>query len=128
MTNRIPRPVLNFGIGIGLLITSVIVITWLLKTRHLSAPVRVVLALIPPIIWAFTIIFLLRLVRLLDELQRRIHLEALAIAFPSTGVEIITCEYLRKAGFIAYLMPDHVLMILMALWIIGYLIARRRYQ
>jgi hypothetical protein len=41
---------------------------------------------------------------------------------------MIACEYLRKAGFISALKPDHVLMMMMILWPLGFVIAWRRYQ
>ncbi len=128
MAEKIPKSaVLGFWLALMILIASIIGVTWLLRTQDFSPPVRIALALTPPVIWAFCLIFLLRSIRLLDELQQRIHLEALAIAFPSVAVAIFACEYLRKAGFIPYLMPDHVLMIMMGVLLIGYLIAWRRY-
>jgi hypothetical protein len=128
MTNMKSRPWIWLGITIGALIASVIGITWLLKAQDLSMPVRILLALVPPIIWVFCMIFVLRMVRLLDEFQQRIHLEALAIAFPSLFVAIMLCEYLRKAGLFTHLKPDHVMVMMMALLGIGYFVAWRRYQ
>jgi hypothetical protein len=122
------KPLMGFGIAFVALIGSVIGITWLLKTQELSMTVRILLALVPPVVWIFCMIFFLRMLRNLDEFQQRIHLEALAIAFPSLFVAIILCEYLRKAGLFAYFMPDHVLIMMMALLGIGYFVAWRRYQ
>jgi hypothetical protein len=68
------------------------------------------------------------MIQRLDELQRRIHLEALAFAFSGLAVAIIACEYLRKAGFITALKPDYVLMMMMILWPLGFVIAWRRYR
>lgn len=128
MTNKNSRPWVGFVIALVTLIAAVIVITWLLKAQELSMPVRILLALVPPIVWVFCMIFILRMVRGLDEFQQRIHLEALAIAFPSLFVAIIVCEYLRKAGLFAHLKPDHVLVMMMAVLGIGYFVAWRRYQ
>lgn len=115
-------------IAVVALIASVIGITWLLKTQDLTMPVRVLLALVPPIIYVFCLIFLLRLLRSQDEFQQRIHLEALAVAFPSLLVAIILCEYLRKAGLFTHLKSDHVLVMMMSLLGIGYFVAWRRYR
>ena len=128
MAQRIPKPVFAFFGAMLILMGSVAGITWLLETRGLSPPARLALALLPPAIWVCAMAFLLRAIRLLDELQRRIHLEALATAFPSVAVAVLVCEYLGKAGFISYLLPDHVLVIMMASLLLAYVIAWRRYS
>ena len=69
-----------------------------------------------------------RALRRIDELQRRIHLEALAVAFPTTAIAVFASEYMRKAGAIAQVKPDYVLMLMLVLWAIGFLIAWRRYR
>jgi hypothetical protein len=128
MTKQDPKPMFRMAIAAGVGMASVIFISWLLERLELSALARLGLAMIPVAAYVFCLVSYLRLIRLADELQRRIHLEALAIAFPSTAVAVLTCEYLRKAGFITQFKPDYVLMMMMALWVFGYLIARRRYQ
>jgi hypothetical protein len=110
------------------LILSVIVVSWLLKTQELAPALRLALALAPVAAWVFALLAYSRLIQRLDELQRRIHLEALAFAFSGLAVAMIACEYLRKAGFISALKPDYVLMLMMVLWPLGYVIAWRRYQ
>ena len=110
------------------LILSVIVVSWLLKTQELGPALRLALVALPVMAWVFTLISYSRLIHHLDELQRRVHLEALAFAFSGLAVAIIACEYLRKAGFISALKPDYVLMMMMILWPLGFVIAWRRYQ
>ncbi len=128
MTKQTANPVSRVAAVVALLALSVLFISWLLEKQELSAPVRLALALLPVAAYVFCLVSFLRLIRLADELQRRIHLEALAIAFPSTAVAVFACEYLRKAGFIAQFKPDYVLLIMLALWALGFLIAWRRYQ
>lgn len=128
MSKQGSRLVLNCGMAVGVLLGSVVLITWLLKVQSLGAPVRGVLVLIPVAAYVVAMVCYLRLIRQGDELQRRIHLEALAIAFPSSVVAVFACEYLRKAGFIAEFKPDYALMIMLALWGLGFFIAWRRYQ
>ncbi|MBX3277247.1 MAG: hypothetical protein KF868_04490 [Acidobacteria bacterium] len=122
------RLVLNCALAVGALLGSVVLISWLLKTQSLGAPVRGALVLIPVAFYVLALVGYMRLIRLGDELQRRIHLEALAIAFPSSAVAVLACEYLRKAGFIAEFKPDYALMIMLVLWGLGFFIAWRRYQ
>ncbi len=128
MTKQVPKPVFRLATAVTVGVASVIFISWLLKRQELSAPVRLGLALIPVVAYVYCVVSYLRLVRLADELQRRIHLEALAIAFPSSVIAVLACEYLRKAGFITQFKPDYALMLMLALWALGYLIAWRRYQ
>jgi hypothetical protein len=122
------NPIKTVLVAVITLILSVIVVTWLLKTQELSPALRLALVALPVIAWVFTLISYSRLIQHLDELQRRVHLEALAFAFSGLAVAIIACEYLRKAGFISTLKPDYVLMMMMILWLLGFGIARRRYQ
>jgi hypothetical protein len=128
MTKQVSKPVSQMAVAVTLGVASVIFISWLLEKRELGAAARLGLALIPVAAYVFCLVSYLRLIRLADELQRRIHLEALAIAFPSSAVAVFACEYLRKAGFITEFKPDYVLMIMLGLWALGFLIARRRYQ
>lgn len=128
MSERNSGPLIGFLASMAALFVSIIGITWLLETQELTPPVRIGLSLVPPIIYVFVLVFLLRLLRSLDEFLQRIHLEALAIAFTALAVAILTCEYLRKAGVISNLKPDYVLVMMMAVLLIGYLIAWRRYQ
>jgi hypothetical protein len=128
MSERNSGLLMGFMGSMAALIASVVGITWLLEAQELSMPVRIGLSLVPPIIYVFSLVFLLRLLRGVDEFLQRIHLEALAIAFTALAVAILTCEYLRKAGVISHLKPDHVLMMMMVVLLIGYLVAWRRYQ
>ena len=114
--------------GIGALIGSVVLVSWLLETREMSGAVRLGLALVPVAAHVFCLVFCLKLMREVDELQRRIHLEALVIAFLSSLVTVFACEYLRKAGFISQFKPDYILMAMLVYWGIGFFVAWRRYQ
>jgi hypothetical protein len=110
------------------LILSVIVVSWLLERLELGPGLRLALVFAPVAAWVFALIAYSRLIQQLDELQRRIHLEALAFAFSGLAVAMIACEYLRKAGFISTLKPDYVLMMMVILWPLGYVFAWRRYK
>ena len=122
------NPLKNVIAAVITLILSVIVVSWLLERQDLSPALRLALAALPVIAWVFSLISYSRLIQHLDEMQRRIHLEALAFAFSGLAVAIIACEYLRKAGFITALKPDYVLMMMMILWPLGFVIAWRRYR
>ena len=115
-------------VAVLVLILSLFIVSWVLETKDLGPWWRLALVAIPVSAWTFCLIAYFRLVQQLDELQRRVHLEALAFAFAVLAVLIIACEYLRKAGFISALKPDHVLAMMMVLWPLGFVIAWRRYR
>jgi hypothetical protein len=118
----------GFAVSLVLLIVLIILVSALLERTELSAPLRFGLAMLPVVVYGFCLVNYVGLVRQVDELQRRVHLEALAIAFPSTAVAVFASEYLRKAGLISQIKPDYILMTMLGLWAIGFVIAWRRYQ
>lgn len=58
---------------------------------------RVVVAIVPVPIFAVFLVIFIRGIRDMDELQRRIQLEALAIAFPLAMLLIMTLALLQRA-------------------------------
>jgi hypothetical protein len=68
-----------------------------------------------------------RLFRRIDELHRRMQVEALAFAFGGTALCVITYGFLETAGF----RPVSVWWVWTAmalLWFVGLRLARRRYR
>lgn len=95
-----------------------------------SSVLRVGAALLPVPAFAFFLISFIRGLKALDELERRIQLESLAIAFPLTLLLIMTLGLLELA---IPLSPQdwsyrHVWAFLPLFYFLGLLIARRRYQ
>ena len=82
--------------------------------------------LLPMIPLAFVLVAWLRFFRRMDELQQRMQMEALAFAFGGTALITFSYGFLQSAGF-----PDlswfFVWSLMTALWILGGLIARRRW-
>jgi hypothetical protein len=68
------------------------------------------------------------MMRGLDELQRRIQLEALAIAFPAAMMLGMAVEYLQKAGFARGVEVGDVWPIMLLLYVPAILFARWRYR
>lgn len=101
-----------------------------LKNSEAATWVRVAVALMPVPFFVATLLLFVRGVRGMDELQRRIQLEALAIAFPVTMVFLMTLGLLQRA--IALPFEDwsylHVWAYLPAFYFAGIAIASRRYQ
>ena len=63
----------------------------------LATGLKVAAALIPVPIFALFLVLFIRLIRTMDELERRIQLEALAIAYPLTVLLLMTLGLLQRA-------------------------------
>lgn len=88
---------------------------------------RTLIALVPmvPVIWVGRII--MQFIRSQDEFQQRIQLEA--VVFSAVTTALLTCAYgfMEGAGY-PELDTIWVLPMLSVLWVVGQILARRRYQ
>ena len=115
----------------GLLWASVYLIArGLLELDTLSPPLRVGVALLPTPFFIWWLVTWTRGVMQMDELQRRIELEALAFAFPASLVGLATLGLLDVA---VTLNPDdfslrHTWVMMPMLYYIGLWRAQRRYR
>ena len=124
----------RMGARVGLSMTLFLLLFFgargLLELETLSTPLRVAIALtpVPAFVW-FMWTFIAG-VGEADELERRIQLEALAIAFPLTLLLVMTLGLLQIA---VPLNPDdwsyrHIWPLLYVFYLAGLTWARRRYQ
>ena len=109
------------------------VCVWLLKHRLLDAPVvvRALVSLMPVIPIGFAIGAVVSLVRGGDELQRRIDLEALAIAAVAIGLGCLTLSFLLLAHVLDLSAREALLWVFPAQWIaygLARIWAQRRYR
>jgi hypothetical protein len=88
---------------------------------------RYAIALLPVIPLPFGILAFLRLMRKMDELQRRIQLEAIGFAFGTTMLITITMGFLENAG-LPRMSWIWVTPLMIALWSLGRLAANRHYR
>lgn len=96
---------------------------------ELPRSVRLTLALLPVLPFVLALVGVVRAVGALDELHRRVHLEALAIAFPLTLLLIMTLGLLELA---VGLSPDdwsyrHILPFLVIFYAFGLWRGWKRY-
>ena len=102
----------------------------LLELEAQPSWVRIVIALTPVPVFAWVLWNVSKGVEAMDELERRIQLEALAFAFPMTLLLVMTLGLLELA---VGLNPNdwsyrHVWPILFVLYFVGLTLARRRYS
>lgn len=92
-----------------------------------DTPWRIPLALLPMIPVGFGMLAFLRFFRAMDELQKRIQLDALAFGFGTTGLLTFSYGLLQTAG-----LPEvsfvFVFPLMIALWGFGTIRATMRYQ
>jgi hypothetical protein len=98
--------------------------------RHLepgsAAGIAVALAPIPGKIAVIALI--LFAIRRLDEFQKRVHFEAVTVAFLSTGVGVFVFGYLQRAHVVGPLNVGLVWTFMIFFYAVGYFIAKRHYE
>lgn len=99
----------------------------LLTHAAIAAPWRDVIALSPMLACAAAAWVILRELRRMDELQRRIQLEALGFAFAGTALLSFSYGFLEGLGYPRLTMFT-VWPVMAVLWVVGLVLARRRYQ
>ena len=92
-----------------------------------SAP-RLALGVVEGLAYAAIIFGTVQAINRLDELQHRIHLEAQALAFGFTGALVSAWWFFEKAGLPPLAWSELVWPIMVAFWVIGLLVVRRRYR
>jgi hypothetical protein len=92
-----------------------------------AAPWKYAIAVLPIFPLLLVPMSVIRCLRELDELQRKIQLEALAFAFTATAIVTLTYGFLENAG-----LPNQswvwVWPIMGVFWSIGQAVARQRYK
>src|SRR5262245_41661424 len=99
-----------------------------LQAHARAVPVRVVLALLSMTGLVLVAGAILRELRRIDELQRRIQLEALAFSFCCTAIITFGWGFLETFVGLQRLPGFAIWGIMALLWVMGLLIAQRRYR
>lgn len=125
-TSRFSKPLLAIAVFLVLYFLARAV----LKLPDLGQPVRITVALLPIPIFALFLFSFIRGLQNLDELERRIQLEALVIAFPLAILLIMTLGLLELAVPLSPVNWSyrHVWPFLTIFYFIGLGIARKRYE
>lgn len=113
----------------GLWIVSYFAARVAIEQLEPGSPLRLVAAVTPVIPFAWMLWLFIRGVRGADELERRIHLEALAVAFPLSMLMLMLFGLLELA---VDLNPDnwsyrHLWPFMVIFWFLGLSLARHRY-
>lgn len=118
-----------FALASGLMALVVYFASRILLERP-DLPARLAVALAPLPFFVLFLAAFVRLVRGMDELERRVQLEALALAYPAVLVLLMTLGLLQLSG-VAFSPADwsfrHVWQIGVVLYAAGIAVAARRY-
>lgn len=100
------------------------------EMTHLPQAARIAMALLPIAAFIWILLQIVAGIRQLDELERRIQLEALAVAYPCSLVLMMMLGVLQR---VVYLSPHdwsyrHVWPFFVLFYLGGLALARRRYQ
>ena len=113
-------------VGFVAILVAVYVAIWFIDS-HPGEPVNVWIATFPIAGMIFLAVLAMRSLRGMDELQQKIHTEALAFGFLASFLIITSCGFLALAGFLKMTL-DWMAPTMMACWIVGLLITLLRYR
>jgi hypothetical protein len=125
---RFNRNWIVFGVTAVLAAAIDVIASSLLRNPEPATAARIAIALMP-LPGDIALIFLaLRAIRTLDEFQKRVHFEAITVAFLSTGVAVFVYGYLQKAQVVGFLNAGLVWAFMLLFYAIGYVIAASHYR
>jgi len=104
-----------------------LVVDWLFQYTELHSLMRFLLGFLPALMWILVIVAFVRAVFKLDELQQRIHMQAVSIAFVLATILMLLFSGLQRAG-IYYATWSGVGSSLMLLLMISYVFSAWRYR
>ena len=91
-------------------------------------PLRVLATVVLSAAVGLLVIAVIGAIRRLDEMQQQIQLLALAVAFPASLVAAFALGFLRSEGFFQHLDARDLPSVMVFLYAMGYIVARRRYR
>lgn len=119
------RYVMTLLAGLALYTLLLVGTQALLATDAWTGPLRVPIALLPMLGVAVICVAVLRAIRRLDEMQRRMQVEALALACVGTAFLTFGYGFLESVG-LPRISAFAVLPLICGLWVVGLVIGRLR--
>ena len=122
-------PCRSFRVQFGLAALGYVLVllgSQLFIAHHPTTPDRYVIALLPVIPMCAALVAMRRFIASVDELQRRIQLDAFAVAAATTGLVTFTYALLVNVGA-PQIGFEWVLPFTMMVWGVSVVLARRRY-
>ena len=101
---------------------------WVLRHVEFGAAARVAISLAPVPGNVWLIVMVLQQVRHLDEFQKRVHFEAVVVAFLTTGVSVFIYGYLETARVVPRMDLLFIWAFMGVSYVIGYAVSCRQYR
>jgi hypothetical protein len=125
-TSRRPKVVLSAALFAVLYIVAFLAA----EVTAIPRALRLAIAILPVPAFGFFLVEWIRNIRVLDELERKIQLEALAVAFPLSLMLVMALGLIQE---VTQLNPldwsyRHIWPYLIAFYFFGLVLARRRYR
>ena len=127
MSQRTAARTYTRELGLAMAAYVIVVLVSIKLVGGLDQPIKTLVALTPLIPATLALFAYLRFLSRMDELGRRIQLEALAFGFGAAGMLTFAYGFLENAGFpqLSYIW---VFPLMIALWGVGGAIASYRYR
>jgi Kef-type K+ transport system membrane component KefB len=103
LTSILARPFVLWGMGA---LATALAVKWIFKHEELHTPARTILGFLPVLLAIMFVVAFLKDIRKLDEMGRRIHLQAAAVAFLLTVILTFVCDGLKSAGIYTATLSD----------------------
>ena len=127
MSQRTAARAYTRELGLAMAAYVIVVLVSIKLVGGLDQPIKTLVALTPLVPATLALFAYLRFLSRMDELGRRIQLEALAFGFGAAGMLTFAYGFLENAGF-PQLSSIWVFPLMIALWGIGGAIASYRYR
>jgi hypothetical protein len=130
MSSAVQRRSGTYVLATAALLMALYVVFVLVVDRGEHVALRLAVGLMAVAAFGLFIAAEVRMLRELDELQRRIQLEALAIAFPTAILAVFTLGVLERAGIVVWGFQRlrDVWPLVVLPYLLGLAIAMRRYR
>jgi hypothetical protein len=129
-SSSVPRGLTVLALLLGWLVLYFGVRFYLETNPGMARTARIAIAFIPAPVFAAFLVQYIRRLRGADELERRVQMEALAVAFPLGLVLLMTLALVQRAVELSFQdwSFNHVWPYFVLFYLIGLVISRRRYS
>jgi hypothetical protein len=103
LTSIFARPFVLWGIAA---LATALTVKWIFNHEELHSPARAMLGFLPALMAVLFVVAFVKDVRKLDEMARRIHLQAAAISFMLTVILTFVFDGLKTAGIYRATLSD----------------------
>jgi hypothetical protein len=103
LTSILVRPYVLWGMAA---LATALTVQWIFKHEELHSPAKPMLGFLPSLLAIVFVVAFVKDVRKLDEMRRRIHLQAAAISFLLTVILTFVFDGLKNAGIYRATLSD----------------------